>query len=53
MSAFGDGSFDQRILDAIEMEMKDAHEAAEQREVMRVMARIMHMWLRDQTGHDY
>lgn len=53
MSEFGDGSFDQEILDAIKMAMRNPDNAVEQLDVMRVLTRIMHMWLRDQTGHDY
>jgi molecular chaperone DnaK (HSP70) len=51
MSEFGDDTFDQRILDWIKMEMRE--QGKTEMDAARVLARILHMWLREQTGHDY
>lgn len=51
MSEFGDGTFDQRILEWIKMEMKDSGKS--EKDAARVLARILHMWLRDDIGHEY
>ena len=47
MSEFGDGTLDQRILDWIKMEMTDPDDESERRKVIRVLARIIQMWLDD------
>lgn len=51
MSEFGDDAFDQRILDWIKMEMDNSGKT--QMDAARVLARILHMWLRDEAGHGY